>query len=102
MRRQNYSRCSRGFEVYSGDDNLTLPLLAVGAVGVISVAALVGTRIRGNMDAWEAGKADEARQINAPGESTMRPATARTVPTKAMMRTLGLPVGEPFAYGTHT
>ncbi len=28
-----------GFEVYSGDDSCTLPLLAVGAVGVISVAA---------------------------------------------------------------
>ena len=27
-----------GFEVYSGDDALTLPLLAVGAVGVIGVA----------------------------------------------------------------
>ncbi|NCY17564.1 MAG: 4-hydroxy-tetrahydrodipicolinate synthase, partial [Actinobacteria bacterium] len=27
-----------GFEVYSGDDGLTLPLLAVGAVGVIGVA----------------------------------------------------------------
>src|SRR5687768_8948515 len=28
-----------GFEVYSGDDVLTLPLLSVGAVGVVSVAA---------------------------------------------------------------
>ncbi|HEX9546807.1 MAG TPA: 4-hydroxy-tetrahydrodipicolinate synthase, partial [Acidimicrobiales bacterium] len=28
-----------GFDVYSGDDSLTLPLLAVGEVGVISVAA---------------------------------------------------------------
>ena len=28
-----------GFELYSGDDALTLPLLSVGAVGVVSVAA---------------------------------------------------------------
>ncbi|HAQ23898.1 MAG TPA: 4-hydroxy-tetrahydrodipicolinate synthase, partial [Acidimicrobiaceae bacterium] len=28
-----------GFEVYSGEDALTLALLAVGAVGVISVAS---------------------------------------------------------------
>ena len=51
------------------------------------------------MDAWEAGKADEARQINArlvesfdyeTGDEAPNP-----VPTKAMMRTLGLPVGEP-------
>ena len=51
------------------------------------------------MDAWEAGKVDEARQINArllesfdyeTGDEAPNP-----VPTKAMMRTLGLPVGEP-------
>ena len=28
-----------GFELYSGEDNLTLPLLAVGAVGLVSVAS---------------------------------------------------------------
>ena len=27
-----------GYDVYSGDDTLTLPLLAVGAVGLIGVA----------------------------------------------------------------
>jgi len=89
-----------GFEVYSGDDNLTLPLLAVGAVGVISVAAhWSAPEFVAMMDAWEAGKADEARQINArllesfdyeTGDAAPNP-----VPTKAMMRTLGLPVGEP-------
>ena len=89
-----------GFEVYSGDDNLTLPLLAVGAVGVISVAAhWSAPEFVVMMDAWEAGKADEARQINArllesfdyeTGDEAPNP-----VPTKAMMRTLGLPVGEP-------
>tara|TARA_B100001142_G_scaffold148725_1_gene149615 strand:+ start:985 stop:1869 length:885 start_codon:yes stop_codon:yes gene_type:complete len=89
-----------GFEVYSGDDNLTLPLLAVGAVGVISVAAhWSAPEFVAMMDAWEAGKVDEARQINArllesfdyeTGDEAPNP-----VPTKAMMRTLGLPVGEP-------
>lgn len=89
-----------GFEVYSGDDNLTLPLLAVGAVGVISVAAhWSAPEFVAMMDAWEVGKADEARQINArllesfdyeTGDEAPNP-----VPTKAMMRTLGLPVGEP-------
>ena len=89
-----------GFEVYSGDDNLTLPLLAVGAVGVISVAAhWSAPEFVAMMDAWEAGKADEARQVNArllesfdyeTGDEAPNP-----VPTKAMMRTLGLPVGEP-------
>ena len=33
------ARAPASFEVYSGDDSSTLPLLAVGAVGVISVAS---------------------------------------------------------------
>jgi 4-hydroxy-tetrahydrodipicolinate synthase len=89
-----------GFEVYSGDDNLTLPLLAVGAVGVISVAAhWSAPEFVAMMDAWDSGDASEACRINArllesfdyeTGDIAPNP-----VPTKAMMRTLGLPVGEP-------
>lgn len=89
-----------GFEVYSGDDALTLPLLAVGAVGVISVAAHWSAPEHvAMMDAWEAGDAQEARRINArllesfdyeTGDEAPNP-----IPTKAMMRTLGLNVGEP-------
>ena len=29
--------CPTEFEIYSGDDSLTLPMLSVGAVGVVSV-----------------------------------------------------------------
>ncbi|MEC7828535.1 MAG: 4-hydroxy-tetrahydrodipicolinate synthase, partial [Actinomycetota bacterium] len=54
-----------GFEVYSGDDALTLPLLAVGAVGVISVAANgAAPEHVAMMDAWESVNADEAQRIN--------------------------------------
>ncbi len=89
-----------GFEVYSGDDGLTLPLLAVGAVGVISVAAhWCATEFVALFDAWDAGDTAKAREINAAlvesfdyesGDDAPSP-----VPTKAMLRTLGLPVGEP-------
>ncbi len=89
-----------GFEVYSGDDALTLPLLAVGAVGVISVAAHWSAPEHvAMMNAWDSGDAAEARRINAlllesfdyeTGDAAPNP-----VPTKAMLRTLGLPVGEP-------
>ena len=95
-----YKRQPIGFEVYSGDDALTLPLLAVGAVGVISVAAHWSAPEHvAMMDAWEAGDAQEARRINArllesfdyeTGDEAPNP-----IPTKAMMRTLGLNVGEP-------
>jgi len=89
-----------GFEVYSGDDGLTLPLLAVGAVGVISVAAHWSAPEHvAMMDAWDKGDTAEATRVNQlllesfdyeTGDLAPNP-----VPTKAMLRTLGLPVGEP-------
>ena len=89
-----------GFEVYSGDDSLTLPLLAVGAVGVISVAAHWSMSEHVAMfDSWKAGDSATAQQINATllesFEYESGDAAPNPVPTKAMLRTLGLPVGEP-------
>ncbi len=39
------SRLGRPFSVFSGDDSLTLPILSVGGVGVISVAANIMPRL---------------------------------------------------------
>ena len=39
------SQLDRPFSVFSGDDSLTLPILAVGGVGVISVAANIMPRV---------------------------------------------------------
>lgn len=87
------------FEVYSGDDNLTLPLLAVGAGGAISVAShWAGPVLHDMFDAFDAGDIVTAQALNArllPSysfESTLD--APNPVPTKAMMRTLGLPAGE--------
>jgi 4-hydroxy-tetrahydrodipicolinate synthase len=56
--------CGPDFLVTSGDDALTLPLLAVGGGGVISVAAnLVPERMVALWDAWKAGKTREAREL---------------------------------------
>lgn len=47
-----------GFAVYSGDDAATLPMLAQGAVGVVSVAGhVVAPQIRAMIDAYTAGEA---------------------------------------------
>ena len=55
-----------GFEIYSGDDCMTLPLLAVGAVGVISVAShWVGPQFRAVVDAFCGGDLAEAIAGNA-------------------------------------
>ena len=88
-----------GFEVYSGDDGLTLPLLAIGAVGVVGVAThWCGVDVAEMLDCWRKGDTDGARRINArlleswafeTGDDAPNP-----VPAKAMLRHLGLRVGE--------
>lgn len=88
-----------GFEVYSGDDGLTLPLLAVGAVGVIGVATHWSAPEHQRMfAAWEAGDTAGARAINQSllesfayetGDESPNP-----IPSKVMMNLLGVPVGE--------
>jgi 4-hydroxy-tetrahydrodipicolinate synthase len=87
------------FVVYSGDDNLTLPLLAVGARATISVAShWAGEHLRAMFDAFDAGDVTEAMRINQrllasyAFESTLD--APNPVPTKAMLRALGLPAGE--------
>lgn len=51
--------------VYSGDDALTLPILAVGGHGVVSVAShLVGDRIQSMVQAYKKGRVAEAAQIH--------------------------------------
>ncbi|MBE9226081.1 4-hydroxy-tetrahydrodipicolinate synthase [Phormidium sp. LEGE 05292] len=53
------------FEIYSGDDSLTLPLLAVGGTGVVSVAShLVGNEIQQMLQAFEVGKTSEALKVH--------------------------------------
>ncbi|MCG2620346.1 4-hydroxy-tetrahydrodipicolinate synthase [Arthrobacter sp. I2-34] len=52
-------------DVYSGDDGLTLPLMAAGAVGVVSVTAHVATaQYRALVDAMHAGDLATARRLH--------------------------------------
>jgi 4-hydroxy-tetrahydrodipicolinate synthase len=81
---------------YSGEDMLNLPLLAVGAVGVVSVVGhLVGTRLAELVAAVESGDLVKARAVN---ESLLPVYTGifRTqgvITVKAALRALGLPAG---------
>lgn len=53
------------FLVYSGDDGLTLPILAVGGVGVVSVAAhIIGREIQEMINSYKAGKNKEAALLH--------------------------------------
>ena len=88
-----------GFELYSGDDVLTLPLLSVGAVGAVSVAGhWVGPQIAEMIRAFLGGDPARARQINAEILDAVAfqtsDETPNPVPAKAMLRELGLPAGQ--------
>lgn len=53
------------FIIYSGDDALTLPIMAVGGGGVVSVVShLVGREIKAMIDAFFAGKVGDALEIH--------------------------------------
>ena len=50
--------------VICGDDNLTLPVLAIGAKGVISVTANIVPRMNADMiEAWNQGKFEKAKEL---------------------------------------
>ena len=54
-------RCLTDMTILSGDDSLTLPMLAVGAKGIISVVGNVAPReFREMLVHWEKGRTDEA------------------------------------------
>jgi 4-hydroxy-tetrahydrodipicolinate synthase len=87
-----------GFELYSGNDGDTLPLLAVGGVGAISVEShWAGELVSEMVSAFIKGDIDHARQVNArlvPSHSFQSSDDApNPVPAKAMMRVLGHRVG---------
>jgi 4-hydroxy-tetrahydrodipicolinate synthase len=54
-----------GFLVYSGNDGDTLPMLSLGAYGVISVAShLVGKDIKKMIKTFKAGRTDDAAKLH--------------------------------------
>lgn len=54
-----------GFPVYSGQDSMTLPMMSVGAVGIVSVVAhIAGPAIAAMVKAALAGDYDEARRLH--------------------------------------
>lgn len=86
---------SDDFYVYSGDDGLTLPLLAIGGRGVISVAAhVVGNEMQAMIRAFDEGRHKEAAQIHQALLPLIRELFARPnpVPVKYAMSKVGFNV----------
>ncbi|MBI5157183.1 MAG: 4-hydroxy-tetrahydrodipicolinate synthase [Acidimicrobiia bacterium] len=90
--------CGDRLAIYSGDDILTLPMMSVGAVGVVSVAShLAGPQIAAMVRAAAEGAWDEARRLHlrlAPLFSAcfLEP---NPIPVKAALDALWKPVGRP-------
>jgi 4-hydroxy-tetrahydrodipicolinate synthase len=88
-----------GFEVWAGDDTMTLPMMAVGAVGIISVAAhWAAPEMSEMVGAFQRGDVVKASELNAvlieSYDFETSDLTPNPIPAKAMMRVLGQPAGQ--------
>ncbi len=90
--------CGSSLAVYSGDDTLTLPMLSLGAVGVVSVVShLEGLRLRAMIQSHLAGQAATALAQHDQLLPLMRALFLQPnpIPVKAALRLRGWSVGAP-------
>ena len=90
--------CGERMAIYSGDDALTLPMMAVGAVGVVSVASHVaGDQIQRMVQAFVAGDLGAAlaehEQLLPLCKALF--CTTNPIPVKAALELSGWSVGAP-------
>lgn len=86
------------FLVWSGDDSMTLPMLSVGAYGVVSVAShICGAAIRQMIDAHVAGDVAGAASLHRRLLPLFKALFTAPNPmcVKAALEHLGVPVGSP-------
>ncbi|WP_044291445.1 4-hydroxy-tetrahydrodipicolinate synthase [Rivularia sp. PCC 7116] len=84
------------FQIYSGDDYMTLPLLSIGARGIVSVAShLVGLQLQQMIQAFFSGKVQTAQNIHLKLFPLFKVlfATANPIPVKAALNLQGWDVG---------
>ncbi len=85
-----------GFQVYSGDDGLTLPVLAVGGCGIISVAGhAVAERMQQMIGAYLAGDVKKAQTIHLELMPFFKVifVTTNPIPIKTAINLMGLTGG---------
>lgn len=86
------------FVVYSGDDYLTLPMLSIGAKGVISIAShFVGNDIKKMINSFFAGEISKAAKIHQDLFPLFKGLfmTTNPIPLKAALNMMGIKVGNP-------
>jgi len=90
--------CGDNLAVYSGDDLLTLPMMSVGAAGVVSVGAhLAGEQIAAMVEAAVSGNSEEARRLHLALAPLCRAlfVEPNPMPVKAALSAFWQSVGEP-------
>jgi len=95
---QIISNARDDFLVWSGNDGDTLPILALGGYGVISVAShLVGNQIKEMIDSFTSGKADKAAEIHRHLLPLIKALfiVSNPIPVKYAVNCVGFNVGKP-------
>lgn len=85
------------FVIYAGDDSLTLPMLSLGAGGIVSVAShVVGNKIKMMVEAFKSGNIDQALKWHLLLFPIFRGMFIATnpVPVKYLLNEIGLNVGD--------
>ncbi len=84
------------FQIYSGDDSLTLPILSVGGHGIISVASHVaGKEMKEMIDAFFSGDNAKALEMHLKLHTLFKNLflTSNPIPVKAAVTMIGIDVG---------
>ena len=92
------AECGSEFAIYSGDDSLLLPMLSVGAVGVVSVAShIVGLQLKDMISNFQNGNVMKALDTHEKLQPLFKALfeTTNPIPIKAALEQLGWEVGPP-------
>jgi 4-hydroxy-tetrahydrodipicolinate synthase len=90
--------CGDEFDILSGDDSLTFPMMAIGAKGVISVVAnILPGQVALMCAAFSNGDLKQARKIHLDIFPVIKALFIETnpIPVKKAMELLGMPSGKP-------
>jgi 4-hydroxy-tetrahydrodipicolinate synthase len=94
---QIISQTPEDFTLYSGDDGITLPVMAIGGVGVVSVAShIIGNEMQAMINQFKNGAVQEAATQHRALLPIMKAlfASPSPAPLKAALNLRGINVGE--------
>ncbi len=88
--------CGDELDVYSGNDDQTIPIMSLGGIGVISVLSNIAPRVMHDMcEAYLKGDIDRARELQVKHTGLINAlfSDVNPIPVKEAMNILGMDVG---------